>query len=229
MLLKTELLFGALQMGKQTDLFSKMLTHAIAFRRENWGGLRNHGSVSVLVNPLESRAHSFWHISANLVIMEGMLYYPIPQEKHTLTLVLNLMRHFSFHSLLALLWLGYWEFVWTAALNADHLEQFDQHADEVHNCRLLWKQRDKCIKNCMPTEYLLHYCTDTECSGPTCIVIRGTSGYRFIFQCNILVAIRPSHHGSSWPAGCPWAWWSLSWHGWRTGWCPQRDPPGKPH
>ena len=54
-------------------------------------------------NPLEMQAHSFCHISANLVIMEGMLYYPIPQEKHTLTLVLNLMRHFSFHSLLALL------------------------------------------------------------------------------------------------------------------------------
>ena len=38
-----------------------------------------------------------------------------------------------------------------------------------------------------------------------------------------------ARHGFSWPAGCPWAWWWHAWHGWRTGWCPQKVPPSKPH
>jgi len=32
---------------------------------------------------------------------------------------------------------------------------------------------------------------------------------------------------SFWQAEYPWAWWSPSWHGWHTSWCPQRDPRGK--
>lgn len=40
--------------------------------------------------------------------------------------------------------------------------------------------------------------------------------------------LKPSHHGSSWPAEYPWAWWLHAWHGWRTGWCPQKDPQDTP-
>ena len=29
-------------------------------------------------------------------------------------------------------------------------------------------------------------------------------------------------------AGGPWAWWWLSWRGWRRGWCLRRDRRGKP-
>lgn len=40
--------------------------------------------------------------------------------------------------------------------------------------------------------------------------------------------LKPSPRGSSWPAEYPWAWWSRAWHGWRTGWCPRRDPQDTP-
>ena len=43
-----------------------------------------------------------------------------------------------------------------------------------------------------------------------------------------MVQFKPSRHGSSWPAGYPWAWWSPSWRGWRKGWCPRTSPPGRP-
>ena len=40
--------------------------------------------------------------------------------------------------------------------------------------------------------------------------------------------LKPSRHGYGGQAGCPWAWWSHAWRGWRTSWCPQTDQPSKP-
>ena len=36
------------------------------------------------------------------------------------------------------------------------------------------------------------------------------------------------HHECDERAGHPWAWWWLSWHGWRRGWYLQTDPPSTP-
>lgn len=39
-------------------------------------------------------------------------------------------------------------------------------------------------------------------------------------------SIKPSHPGSSWPAGYLWAWWSRAWHGLHTDLCPRTAQPG---
>ena len=48
------------------------------------------------------------------------------------------------------------------------------------------------------------------------------------FSCGVETLFRHVLHGYGEPAGCPLAWWSHAWRGWRKGWCPRRDRPSKP-
>jgi len=63
---------------------------------------------------------------------------------------------------------------------------------------------------------------------------RSTFDFCFLFLClphhekHVKRRSTPSLLGFGELVGCPWAWWSLSWHEWRTSWCPQTDPLDRP-
>ena len=40
--------------------------------------------------------------------------------------------------------------------------------------------------------------------------------------------LKPARHEFALPTGCPLAWWSHAWRGWRTGWCLRRVRPSRP-
>lgn len=50
---------------------------------------------------------------------------------------------------------------------------------------------------------------------------------RVCVGCMESAMLRLSRHGFGAPIGCLWAWWLLSWRGWRTDWCLRRDPPNR--
>ena len=79
-----------------------------------------------------------------LFIMNGLLYHPISIELHVLTLVLNLIDSSLslFHSFAAtfLSWLWKWDLLIEMRPKCGLFHQFGPHADQVRNCRPLWKQ-----------------------------------------------------------------------------------------
>ena len=84
-------------------------------------------------NAMKSLKSTFWDKSVMLFIMEGVLYNPISQEMHALTLVLNLIDTSLslFHRFTAtfLSWLGKWDLLCEMRPECGPFHQFGPHAD----------------------------------------------------------------------------------------------------
>ena len=84
-------------------------------------------------NAMKSLKSTFWDKSVMLFIMEGVLYNPISQEMHALTLVLNLIDTSLslFHSFTAtfLSRLGKWDLLCEMRPKCGPFHQFGPHAD----------------------------------------------------------------------------------------------------